>query len=205
MKYVKILGLAAVAAMALMAFIGAGTASATKLHKTGGTVNLGDTLFASLETGTSATLADTAGNPIETCTESKVHGTTTTTGGANETVRGNVSELTFSGGPGCNVTVHQAQNGTLEIHQIGATTNGTVTGSGFEVTIAVFGTTCVYGLGATKVDLGELTGSTTSNATMHIDAVVREQTGDKFLCPNDGRWIAKYEMTTPSPMWVEAS
>ena len=72
MKYLKILGLAAVAAMALTAFMGAGTASATGLWKyttpsENDTLGVGTTITASLEAGTSAVLRDTGGLANDTC------------------------------------------------------------------------------------------------------------------------------------------
>lgn len=75
MKYVKMLGLAAIAAMALMAFA-ASSASATTLDNENGVMPAGSTILASLEPGTSAVLTDTSGNPLDTCTESTVHGVT---------------------------------------------------------------------------------------------------------------------------------
>ena len=207
MKYIKMLGLMAVAATALMAF--AGIASATELYTVEGgvhkTVAKGSPLAATLEPETTASLTDTAGNPIETCTESGVEGTIGNAGGSAATVSGPVSFLSFKGGAACSVTVNQSLNGTLELHHIAGTTDGTVTGSGFHVTLHVFGTTCVYGLGETKKDLGTLKGSTTGKATMDINTVVFEQTAPKFLCPDSGKWVAKYWVTSPNPLFVEAS
>ena len=206
MKYVKILGLMAVAAAALMAF--AGTASATVLKSTGATVPATTILKASLESGSTASLADTAGNPIQTCTSSEVEGEIENAGGASATVSGPVTKLTFSGGATCSVTVTLVKTDRLEIHHIAGTTNGTLTASGFHVVLHVFGTQCTYGAGA-STDLGTATGATTATntgtlATMDVDAIVNRQTGG-FLCPTTARWIAKYLVTSPHELTVEAS
>ncbi|HEY5943448.1 MAG TPA: hypothetical protein VIT89_11400, partial [Solirubrobacterales bacterium] len=159
MKYLKMLGLAAVAAMALTAFT-AGSASATTLEVSGVTQNKAVTLEATLKTGTSAILSRTDGSLANTCTGSTVKGTTVTpfTGA---TVTGPISTLDF--GP-CErpVTVHKA--GTLHVAHIAGTTDGTVTSSGAEVTVgSIFGTlNCKTGGG---VDLGTLTGVDGSPST----------------------------------------
>ena len=100
------LGLAAVAAMALTAFLGASSASATVLCKktpTSGVCPAGETypsgtkLSASLDSGSSASLTDTSGEILQdTCTVSTVGGEITSAGGSGKVVSGPVSSLTFS-------------------------------------------------------------------------------------------------------------
>ncbi|HXQ89214.1 MAG TPA: hypothetical protein VN733_06195 [Solirubrobacterales bacterium] len=209
MRRVKTFALTAVAAMTLVA-VGAGTASATELYAiTPGanpheTLPAGTVLTATLEPETTFSTTDTAGNPIETCTTGVIEGKISNAGSSTMTVTIPVSNVSIDG-PDCNVTVDQTKNGTLEIHHIAGTTNGTLTGSGFHFSVHVFGTTCVYGLGETKRDLGELTGSTTGTGTLDINAVVPENTTPKFLCPDTTRWIAKYWVTNPDRLFVEAS
>jgi hypothetical protein len=148
MKYLKMFGLAAVAASALMAFVGASTASATTLEVTTVTTNASVTITASLETGTSSQLNNTSGSIQNTCTESHAHGSTAPP-----------------------YTVHSS--GSLSVEHISGTTNGTVTSEGAEVTVGaplVGYLTCVTSTPST--DIGTLTGVGHGQATLHINAVV---------------------------------
>jgi len=201
MKYLKMLGLAAVAAAALMAFVGAGSASATTLTCTNppGTKVVcpaGTTIDATA--GSSLNLK--AGFANITCTESTVHGKTTNTGSSTETVKGHIEGLTFGK---CNATVTVIEKGTLEIHtdQEGVTdNNGTLTGSGSVVTVATGGISCTYATNNT--DLGTVKGSTSTGgiATMIINAELTKSAGG-FLCANPAHWEGSYEITTPA--WLD--
>jgi hypothetical protein len=200
MRYIKMLGLAAVAAAALMALVGASTASATTIHGSGGKLAKGTTINAVLKAGTEAVLQAGFGNIA--CGESTVHGTTSTTGGAAETVKGSIGTLTFGACTGDTVTV--LAPGSLEIHHITGTTNGTLTGSGSEATTIshnVGGVHCIYKTENTHI--GTLTGNTKGNAILQAEAtLIRVPTS--FLCASSAKWTATYEVTTPSPLWVEA-
>ncbi len=130
MKYLKMLGLAAVAAMSFMAFA-AGSASATTLEVNGVTQNQAVTITASADT--SITLARTDGSFANTCTESHVHGETESPFTAAGEIRapltghkdGRPASSGLSFGKCTNaVTVHKP--GTLDISHIASTTNGTV-------------------------------------------------------------------------------
>lgn len=207
MKYVKMLGLAAVAAMALMAFIGASSASATVLCKTaaspcpeGWDYSSGITLSLSIEEGTSTTLRNTSGVIENTCTSSTLKGTTSNTGSPSETVKGTVTaaNLTYSG---CSTTTDVLEGGELEVHRLEGTSNGTVTARGVKVTTNLAGVSCTYGFGA-GTDLGTLTGGTM--ATLDVHAIVNKQAGS-FLCPGDVVWDMSYTVTEPEPLYVSAS
>jgi hypothetical protein len=200
MKYIKMLGLAAVAAATLMAFIGAGSASATTIHSSGGKLPKGTTINAVLRSGTEAVLQAGFGNIA--CGESTVHGITSTTGGAAETVEGNIGTLTFGACTGDTVTV--LKTGVLAIHHIAGTTNGTLTGFGSEATTVshnVGGVHCIYRTETT--DLGALTGNNKGNAVVHVDTTLH-RVPTSFLCKSTATWTATYEVTSPSPLWVEA-
>jgi hypothetical protein len=199
MKYIKMLGLAAVAAMALMA-VGAGTASATVLCET--TTNTttcgsawdvpsGTSLEFSIKSGTTATLRDTSGFLNDTCTGSTVTGPTANTGSSSTTVTGTITQpnLTWSG---CTQTTATTAGGTLEIHHIAGTDNGTVTANGFKVTVLFpFNITCIF---ETKnLDIGTLTEG--KPATMDINAVV---TSESKNCPTTSKWEGTYVMTSPA-------
>jgi hypothetical protein len=205
MKYLKMLGLAAVAAMALMAVVGAGSASATQLDKVtaGGvkdTLVVGDTIHIDTSAGVTINLTDTAANPIETCKESTIHITISNGGGASATASGKIGALTWGG---CSQTKSTLTNGELEIHGIAGTDNGTVTGKGITWTVNVFGVSCRYGTGA-GTDLGILNGTTssTSHATLAINAIINEQEPKQFLCPDTGKMVGSYTVTTPTGLYV---
>ena len=212
MKYLKMLGLAAVAAMALMAFAGAGTASATTLCKTVPDANgnceaawhypIGTVIHASQEAGTTAILEDTSGNTLVTCTESTIKGTTTTTGSSTETVKGHISAMIWGSGPTpCTATTDTIALGELEVHAELPHGNGTLTGSGSKVTVQIFGVSCVYGTGA-GTDLGTVTGG--NPATIDVNAVINRVEGG-FLCPSTTKWTASYVITEPKPLYVATS
>lgn len=204
MKYLKILGLAAVAAMALTAFLGAGTASASKVIQTTSgstdTLGVGTVIEATLEPETSAFLEDAFGFTAVTCTGSTVKGTlerVTPTGQP----RGSISTLDFTN---CGHTVDVEANGELEVRNIAGTTNGTVFSAGAKV--KVFNTllnqncTANTGLGT---DIGTLTaaGSPTGHATMDINGLIPLE----GCSASNARWTGKYTVTSPTGLELEAS
>jgi len=204
MKYLKMIGLAAIAAAALTAFLGAGTASATVLCETNVTsgcgtawdVNSGTPLTFSAEGST--TLTGPFGEVIATCTGSTVAGNTTSAGGAG-TVTGNITSLSFTG---CNrpVEVNTATTGTLEVHSIAGKDNGTVTSNDTTVSITeipFFGT-CRFLTNNT--DIGTLTGSL-SEPTFDIAATIPSETS---FCPS-GTWEGSYRYTGTTKFIVGAS
>jgi hypothetical protein len=208
MKYVKMLGLAAVAAAALMAFVGASSASATVLCTTQGTGS---------PTGTTcpANQAEPAGTEIHAvnkgtvtldgeafnieCAASTIKGKTSNEGSATETVKGKIETLTFTSCGPSTVTVLKA--GELEIHWKEGTHNGTLTGNGQEITTVtstIFGNIhCIFSV--TNQSLGDVTGGNpaifTSNAKI-------KQLPTNGLCPNEGAWTATYEITNPKPIFI---
>jgi hypothetical protein len=183
MKYIKMLGLAAVAAAALMAFMGAGTASAAKtLTSTGVKLNAPVSIHAVLTDGVKspAVLSTTDGKTIvDECEESTVQGATTN---SDTPITGHISVLSWGK---CDVTTDTLTNGDLTIDE-----NGTVTGAGSVVTVNT-GVTCRYGTGA-GTHLGTLT-----TGVLNINAVINEQEPKAFLCPDTTKWVASYTVTTP--------
>jgi hypothetical protein len=191
MKFTKILGVAAAAALALMAF--ASTASAaTTLEIEGVTQNKEVAIEATIASGGSVLLADTFGVSQNTCTASTVKGHTVTpfTG---TTVGGPITTLGWTGCSQGNPTVHKP--GTLSVEEKAGTTNGTVRSSGAEVTVPTpFGTiTCT----TSNTDLGTLNGVKTGNATLTINAVLS--------CTGVGtaKWTGTYTVTSPKGLGVE--
>jgi hypothetical protein len=200
MKHLKILALAAAAAMALMAF-GAGMASATTLDNGAGEhLSTGTTIDLSLVD--TLKLESTSGTVLDTCMASTFSGATSNTGSVTETVKAPISIMTWTN---CTTTTHNTQLAEFEIHHIAGTRNGTVTAAKFETTTALFGGTCTYGFSSdgSMVDIGTLTGSDTT-PIFHFNVLVVERTGDNFLCPNDMRWSGTYHVTSPSGLTVTA-
>jgi len=197
MKYVKMLALAAVAAGALMAFIGAGTASASVICSTATNPCTSPwpktTVDFSLTPGTSANLKEPGpeGSTLDTCKASTVKGTLTN-GSNTATANGPVEKANLTWGS-CTFPTSTLAGGTLEVHAL-ANGNGTVTGSGFEVTIQtfLFGS-CVYTAGENN-DLGTLTEG--KPAVFHAEAVVNKKSG---FCPGStAEWSATYTLTEPT-------
>jgi hypothetical protein len=196
MKHLKMLGLAAIAALGLMAFVGAGTASATTLSTdAAGTIKyaVGTEIHSSLKPETSATLNTTSGSLIATCTSSttkgKIEGSNT-----GATVGGKISVLEWGG---CSQTTDNLALGSLSIKKTGSD-EGEVIGSGSEVTLGVFGVSCVYGTGeGTK--LGTLKGGEAPE--LSINAALPKISGG-FLCPGSGTWVAKYTVTSPHALHI---
>jgi hypothetical protein len=199
MKYIKMLGLAAVAAAALMAFMGAGTASAAKLTSPAGTQLLAGTVIKAEAEG-HVTLHPPIGSI--TCAKSSVEGKTTTAGGGNPTttVKGEITLLTFTE---CNATVTVLKKGTLEIHSLGGG-NGTLTSSGAEVTVSFSGFHCIFS--TSNTDLGTVTGSgvTKSNATLDISATIPRTGGSSgVFCGSTAAWTGAYKVTQPNPLVID--
>lgn len=198
MKYLKMFGLAALAA-ALMAFVVAGTASATTLTNGTGTMKTGEAIESEAE-GTT-TLHPPFGDI--TCEKSTVAGSISNAGGSTETVSGGISSLTFTG---CNATVTVVQKGSLEIHTktASADNNGTLTSTGAEVTVEFIGTHCIFKTNGT--DIGTLTGSATTKgaATLDIEATI-PRTGGRSgaFCGTTAQWTGSYKVTKPSTLNVD--
>ena len=203
MKYVKMLGLLAVAAAALMAF--AGTASATTLTSPKGTTYTG---VIKAETENGHAILHNAITTVE-CTGT-VEGSVEKHG-AGVTVEGKISSLTFTNCTGSN-TVHDpvAKPGSLVVHAINCNASnectGTVTSVGAEVVITnhAFGGSCIYTTGA-GVDIGTLTptNDTGGTATLDIEGTI-PRTGGTLgaFCGSTGTWTGNYLITTPDSLYV---
>jgi hypothetical protein len=203
MKYVKALGLAAAAAMALMAFLGAGSAFAGILCKTNtstaacsGPYSAGQAFEASASgTGITETLGGTV---LDTCTISTLKGKVTNPGNSSEAAKASIEELAWGAvGSGCTKTTDTVATGSLEFSWIKGTDNGTLTLHNSEWTINTIFGTCTYGSGA-SLDLGTVTGG--SPATISINTIVPKITGN-IACPSEVRWTAGYTFTEPTPLY----
>jgi len=198
MKHLKMLGLAAIAAMGLMAFVGAGSASATTLFTSSNLTNpyaVGPEVHSTLTTGSTALLTGSGGEVLDKCTGSTVKGSISTATGT--AVVGSIGTLTWEN---CSVTTDTVAGGSLEIIKTG-TNEGEVRGKGSEVTVNIFGVSCTYGTG-TGTKLGTLTGG--SAPILKIAAVNLTKTAGGFLCPSNPGWDAEYTVTTPHAVFIGA-
>ena len=190
MKHLKILGLAAVAAAALMAFAGAGTATADELCSeapTGsmcpGTSHI--TTITASQVGTRA-LTTTGGAALVECTGGDIHITISSDGTGTSDVGGTVNSLGFTG---CNHTVTTIQPGTATASH-GANGGTTLSSSGGEVTTAILGVSCTYGTGA-STDLGEVN----TNGEISFSVGVTKTAGSG-LCPATATWDGVWQVTS---------
>jgi len=186
MKYVKILGLLAVAAAALMAF--AGTASATSVTETTGGAAATPTIHAVNEGG-HVTLA----NPIANISCSSTVSGAVESHGSGIAASGNIGELLFTG---CTNSWHvtATANGSLEVNWTSGH-SGLLTSKNAKVDTTRLGVTCVYGTGAGTA-IGTVTGG--SPATLKIEAsipiVAAESSG---LCgTGNAKWEGSYVTTS---------
>jgi len=192
MRYIKMLGLAAIAAAALTAILGAGTASATTLCQSS-TTETPCSAANTVKTGTVITY--TAENSvkltgpfslnIDTCTESTVEGKTANETGA--TVVGNIQKLTFGK---CTRPIDMKNTegnetlGTLSIAWV-KNDQGAVTSNDTTVTITEvpgFGT-CHYKTENTPI--GTLTGKNEAAngiSTFDINASIKSENGSRPEC-----------------------
>jgi hypothetical protein len=207
------LGLAVVAVAALLAFVGASSASATVLCKTtpetGSPATTGTTCPEGWAYGNGTvnhavnvgpTSLHTSFKTIE-CGKSTFQGTTENEGSATETVKGTVEALTFEE---CNCEVKVLAKGTFELHWISDSFNATITVNGQEITSTcstIFGNVhCIYV--TNNKDAGTIVGSEThtSGAILHVNTIAERKTTNA-LCDEQANWTATYEATTPKPLW----
>lgn len=187
-------GALAAALSAILALALAGSASATVLctdSECSTVYPTGTKIGGGLKSGTTARFTS-GGSTLVTCTGSSIGGTTSNESGA--TVSGNISELTWNG---CSQTTKTVANGALQIAWTSGS-NGTVSGTGSEVTVAIFGMSCTYGTGG-GTHLGTLTGG--EEPTLAISATVPRIAGG-FLCPASASWDAEYVITEPHALFV---
>jgi hypothetical protein len=198
MKYLKTLGLAAVASLALMAVV-VQSASATALYSGGTKLAAGTEINATLAAGTSATFTDTEGHTLGTCTSGSLTSKTSNSGGSIETVK---VPATLGWGQ-CTVVMTTTEGGELEVHNVAGTTNGTITAKGFKISLntVLFGN-CVFTAGTTPIDIGILTGSATGNAVIDINGILIKSSG---ICSSTTKWASSYTVTSPPHLVVEAS
>jgi hypothetical protein len=208
MKYVKMLGLAVMAAMALSAVAGASTASATELCSinaagcSGGTMYpVGTEIKAELN-GVAAELT----TPITTvkCKKSTTAGKTTTTGSATETVLGQITSLKFeectdTAGDTCTATaVHLPYKGEIHATEKG---NGTLTvtsgGTGEPGATVV----CAEVINCTFTTATASLSVTGGNPALALASKIPLNLAGG-ICPLEAHWDSQYKVTAPNPLFV---
>jgi hypothetical protein len=214
----KALGLVAVVAVALMAFVGASSASATVLCKTNAGVTCpanqawsAGTLVQAVNEG-NVTLTTTFKN-VE-CKESTISGLTENEGGSFGGIEFAVTldipetevapgvkawDLSF-GGCNCNVVV--LAGGGIFIEKISGSSNGTLVDIFSELTTScstIIGTVhCIYD--ADGADLGTLTGG--PEATIDIEENNLPRLSTSSACAEKASLDANYKVTSPKPLYV---
>jgi hypothetical protein len=207
MKHFKTLGLAAVAAMAFMAFIGvssaaAGSTALCAANQTPCTSPLGaTTIKAHLVPGTHATLT---GNVNVTCSVSTVEGKTN--GGTASPLTGEITGLTFSGPcTGCTKVTAVNLNYSASATHTGAG-KGTFTvkagkngNPGATLEGCPFGVHCTASTTSIVLDIVN-----TATGTPRIKAVNEPLNMSGFGCGTTATWNAEYEVTSPHPVYISS-
>lgn len=199
MRYFKMLCIAVGVCTAMTAF--AGTASATTLTSGSGTiVKTGTKIESSLKTKTSAVFADTTGIVQNTCTGSTMDGTTTNETGTTQTA--NIDALSFVL---CTRGTAVLKGGTLHVAWISGTHNGTLSGTGMEVTVVTPTGACVYGTG-TGTHIGTLDGASTpsGSATLTINSVLPLIKTESGTCTSTAKWTEESTVTSPLGLMVSS-
>jgi len=196
MRHLKVALTASCAALALIAILGVGTASATELWKSidwwpDETQGVNVKIQASLQLGTSALLEEEGGKTIDTCTGSELDLLIEESGASASTFvhpSGTFQKHNFTG---CSHATTVLSGGKWKIKSIGGA-NGSLISENTEVTTksTVFGISCIYkstggSIGTFKGN--ELPGGT---ATFEINGLLSGSPG----CTS-ARWTAVYSVT----------
>jgi hypothetical protein len=200
MKYLKALGLAMVAAAALAAFMGAANAEATVLctNIEGAACNeiwgKGTKMNTQLETGKKFTALSTGGGePQVACEESALQPIIENAGSATTTVETKVAMASITWGKCGTEKGVTISGGEIEFHWINKSINATVTGKGISVTfVDQFGFSCVFGLGATMIDIGKMIGGPPPK--LELNAIAKRQAGSNLLCQESQVLTGEYEV-----------
>ena len=194
MKNLKILGLAVVAAAALAAFLGGGSASATVLCKTA--VN---PCPEGERWGTGTVLDATSSHVFfyntNTCVASTISAKTTSNGGSGLPVPLSVEKLSFST---CTRETLVTTLGELQIEWITGTHDGIIKGRLTKGDFSNVGSTCwwSFGFGGAWVEIGRIYGG--SPAEIKLEAPLTT------TCPFT-HIIGNYSVPSPEPLYVESA
>jgi len=209
-------GLAMIAAVAAMAFIGASSASATVLCETTPTGTNPAICHTGWDIGANAIIKGTAVNPELTsnladvvCAHSETEAEITNTGGASSTVTGTIKTLKFTQckttvtNVPCNVTVENLPY-HAEVHWITGTHDGTLTVKEHNGKGAPGATvTCASVIECTfDSDLFDLDIDGGNPAVVTAEEVPLTNNGGA-ICPSTAKWDATYKAVgTTTAIWV---
>ena len=205
MRFLKIGLTAMLAAMALMAYVGVGTASAAELYKDinwalDETQGSGVTFTATLESNTTALFETTDNKAIETCTGSELEFKIANAGENTSTIlnpNGSFQKHTYTG---CN-NVKVLGFGNWEITNIKGTNGGSVYTSGTEFTVNIpFVGSCVVTTNQTYI--GTLTGAKSETDTATLDMNGALTVKGAAGCPPTARWTSSYTVTNLNGLYV---
>lgn len=183
MKYLKSLGLLAIAVTAMLAF--AGNALATTVTSSEGSTPT-----------VSATSVNSAleGSPVTiVCGHSHFHKEEVSHGVGP--VQWKVTTLSFTD---CNYTVTVQKTGTFSTHGTTSTGDGTQTSTGMEITVHTSVGTCV--ITTNNTDIGTIDGG--SPAVLNLNSAKLPRTGGNFLCGSSFTWTGSYTFTSPATLEV---
>lgn len=212
MRLIKILGLGVVTAIAAMALVGAGSASAsTVLCKNNELPCLAANQYASgtvFSAKATNALLDTSGTDVE-CGKSTT--TLATSAQAGEPLLGEITGLTFEScktvgtGFGCTVTTENLNYAASLVHTA-ATMNGKLTvtkhsgGGSPGAAVSCLGGSlkCVF---SAEPVLEVVGGSVAEVVATAVKMTLSTKSG--FLeCPKEAKWSANYIATSPTNIWV---
>jgi hypothetical protein len=184
MKVSKILGIAAIAALALMAF--ASTAAATTLETNG--VKQSGAVSLDLSLTSSAATESTSGIFSNTCSTSTWQATTSAVTGA--VVSGSISAMSFSNCTHSPLVVNS--KGSISIERIGTTTNGTVRSTGTSVTYpwTILGEVVSFTCTTNNTYIGTLNGTASGATSITLNAILT----CGGVLPS-ARWTGTYTIT----------
>ena len=191
MIHLKSFALAAVAAIALMAFA-AGSASATALYNGATKLGAGATLDFSIQLGSSVALVTTNNETLDTCT------TSTLKGKLSSAATASFEELTWGS---CTFPTKTTLPGKLEFNWTKGTEGTVKVDSEFKVSIntVLFGE-CVYG-----DNVGSIFSSIVRDIVtgLGVNWVLNKLSGSDPPCPATVKWTGFYVATQPYELWIE--
>lgn len=216
MKYLKMLGLAAIAAMAMAAIVGASTASAAVLCKTapnksgvceGGKYASGTT-FEATSSNPVLTVVGSAFVSTVTCKHSVVKLKNTAESGSPG-VPGEVTDVTFTndcttnGGASCTVSTTSGYSGTLTPTNDQGSGTLHVTGAAETEVVCLGFLECKYKLTSSGASLSFTGGNPGTVQASEVPLTISEA---RFGCGTGAKWDAHYKLVgTNTALWVATS
>jgi len=214
MKHAKTLGLLAVAALAVMAFVGVSSAAAAKVCSTSGTgtacasghgSELTTQALKASSTGTRSVRL-TSGFATVEC-DSSISGESTHAGA------GKITSLTFTN---CTSNLGECSSATANAsstnpYTVATTASGGGNGAMIVTAIPITGqftcggVTCKYTASEAGGANGTLavTGSDTAPTVAASGIKLKKEEGSSFLCSSEATWEGNYAVTSPTSLWIE--